>query len=674
MMQKRMWGLLLAIGLCITLAGCGGAPDEGSREEQVPPSDIVQTPAEPTVSGDQTWAIYWYLCGSDLESWYGCATEDLTEMMEVSLPENVQIVIQTGGAVEWMREDIQPDRIGRYLYDSNGFALLEEQPQANMGEAATLESFLRFCTDNYPADRTMVLFWNHGGGSVNGAAFDINYSFDSLTIDEFRAAFETACEVKGDNPPFDVVGFDACLMATIDVANTFKDVGHYLVASEELEPGNGWYYTGWLQALAQDPGMDGELLGRAICDSYLDGCKLKNTAGEVTLSVTDLTKIDRLLTAYDRLGTAVLMGVMKDPALYVDYSRGAVNAESYGGNTEEEGYTNMVDLGHLSRNNTRLLPDSTVEVQKALEDCVVYKVNGPYRTEATGLSCYHSYNADIDNFVGYSSVGCSEAFKYLYGFGISGKVSSAGLAYVESLGVTADAVPEMTDMLDISVLEGWDVYVDDYGAAVLDVLPRGAEPIVHVRTLVPFYDIEGDYFKFYGESGRVTADFSEGIFSTEFDGYWPSIDGNFVVTKIIYQGEDYTTYSAPILLNNEPYNLRVVYDHDIQDYTVLGARKGLTDDGMPDKNLVQLQPGDVISTIYLSRSLTGKGGFDHKVGANITVTENTSFYEAPLPNGEYGLIFEMLDVQKRSVWSEMITYELMDDYIYVSDPTPGYYY
>jgi len=672
-MNNRIWCLLLALTMCIALIGCGGSKQpDSSAEPTAPPADTTQTQTVPTVDSDQTWAVYWYLCGSDLESWYGCATEDLAEMMEVALPENVQVVIQTGGAMDWMRDDIQPERIGRYLYDSSGFSLIEEQPQANMGEAATLESFLRFCTERYPADRTMVLFWNHGGGSVAGAAFDVNYSFDSLTLDEFHTAFEAVCEPDRESPPFDIVGFDACLMATIDVADTFRDVGRYLVASEELEPGNGWYYTGWLQALTQNPGMDGEALGRAICDAYVEGCELKNTAGEITLSVTDLTKIDRLLEAYDRLGTAALMGVMEDPALYVDYSRGAVNAESYGGNTEEEGYTNMVDLGHLARNNARLLPDSATEVQKALEDCVVYKVNGPYRTEAGGLSCYHSYNADVDNFIGYSAVGCSEAFKYLYGFGISGKISSAGLAYVESLGVAAESVPEMADLLDISALEGWDVYVDDYGTAILDVLPRGAEPIVHARTLAAFYDFGEDYFKFYGQSGRVEADYAEGIFSAPFDGYWPSIDGHFVVTKIVYQGEDYTTYSVPILLNGEQYNLRVVYDHDRQDYTVLGARKGLTDDGMPDKNLVQLMPGDVISTIYLSRSLTGDGGFDHKVGANITVTEETMFYEAPLPNGAYGLLFELLDVQNRSVWSEMITYELDDEYLYISDPTPFY--
>lgn len=35
----------------------------------------------------ESWAVYWYLCGSDLESNGGFATTDLSEMMEVELPE-----------------------------------------------------------------------------------------------------------------------------------------------------------------------------------------------------------------------------------------------------------------------------------------------------------------------------------------------------------------------------------------------------------------------------------------------------------------------------------------------------------------------------------------------------------------------------------------------------------
>lgn len=64
------------------------------------------------------WAIYWYLCGSDLESNYGSATEDLSELMEAELPENVKIVIETGGSSQWQNETVEADYLERYVYSS----------------------------------------------------------------------------------------------------------------------------------------------------------------------------------------------------------------------------------------------------------------------------------------------------------------------------------------------------------------------------------------------------------------------------------------------------------------------------------------------------------------------------------------------------------------------------
>ena len=96
-------------------------------------------------SDNDSWAVYWYLCGSDLESENGAATADLMEMLEVELPENVSVVIQTGGASSWDNDTVSPNVIGRYLYDVNGFQQIDEQPQANMGEAQTLADFLSFC-------------------------------------------------------------------------------------------------------------------------------------------------------------------------------------------------------------------------------------------------------------------------------------------------------------------------------------------------------------------------------------------------------------------------------------------------------------------------------------------------------------------------------------------------
>ena len=118
-MKRRALALLLALAMALSLASCSSGKDT-----------------------DGTWAVYWYLCGSDLESQNGCATADLSELLEVSLPENVTVVIQTGGASVWQNEIVDADKLQRYTYTSEGLELVDEQCSASMGAADTLESFL----------------------------------------------------------------------------------------------------------------------------------------------------------------------------------------------------------------------------------------------------------------------------------------------------------------------------------------------------------------------------------------------------------------------------------------------------------------------------------------------------------------------------------------------------
>ena len=650
-MKKLVFALIAAV-LCLTLAGCA---------KRTGTNTTVSTPAPAEAESNPSWVIYWYLCGSDLESWHGCATADIEEMLKVDLPEDVQIIIQTGGALQWSREDIRGDVIGRWIYDCNGLRLLEEQPLSNMGDKETLTSFLKFCTDNYPAEKNMVLFWNHGGGSVSGAEFDANYYYDSLTLDEFCAAFSDVFTPDANDPPIDLIGFDACLMATIDTANTFRDLSRYMVASEELEPGNGWYYSDWLKALASDSKMDGAALGRAICDAYVRGCQLADTDDDITLSLTDLSKIGPLLDAYNDMGTEALSHTVEDPEFYVDFSRGAITAESYGGNTQEQGYSNMVDLGHLARNNAHLLPETSERLLATLDDCIIYRINGPYRSESSGLSCYYSYSGDMDNFVNYTDVGCSEAFKYLYGYGLSGKVSQAGVEYMKSRGI--NVVPSSDPKtFDISALEGAAISVDDMGLAELYVGEKAAKTIVSAQSILVLYD--GDRMLNLGWSDTSSEDFEQGLFSDYIDGYWPSIDGHLVHTEVVWQGSDYTVYSVPVLLNDEQCNLRVVYDEHLQDYTVLGARKGLSDDGMADKNLTKLKIGDRLTFVYQDRAVDGSGGFGYTAGETIVITADTMFYEAPLPPGEYGIMFKLFDAKNHSAFSEVLLFSLDEYYIY----------
>ena len=610
-----------------------------------------------------TWAIYWYLCGSDLESDAEAATMDLYELQCASLPENVQVIIETGGAREWYHEDVEAGQQGRYLYDSDGLTFLEAQPEADMGDPETLADFLSFCKENFPADHTMFLFWNHGGGSVSGAAFDEIYDYDSLTLDEMYQAFGSVYELSEENPPFDIVGFDTCLMATIDTAWMLSDVSHYLVASEEMEPGCGWSYDKWVQTLGDHPGIDGAALGQIICDSYMEGCEDIGMEQEATLSVVDLQKIQPLLNAYDDLGKEALTLACEDSTFFAEFGRRAVQTENYGGNTPDQGYTNMVDMGHLVRNSEDLLPETAQAVLDALEECVIYNVSGDYRSEATGLSCYYSYNGDTDDFDGFVSISASPAFQYLYDYELYGYMSDEGLAYMQDLGYEEE-IPEITITQDTE-LEDFPLYVDEDGNSVLEIGSEAAATLQAVYYQLCYVSEEDDIILLLGRDNDIYMDWDEGIFRDNFRGVWGAIDGCLCYMEIVYEGNDYNLYSVPILLNGDEYNLRVVYSYTDEEYSILGARRGIDDNGMADKNLVQLEPGDEITTLHYAMTISGDEEEPEQVPVDtITVTEDTVFTEEDLGDGNFVIFYEMVDMQNNSYYSDLAYFAVEDGLIY----------
>ena len=84
MMMKKILALILALAMCLTFTACG---DEETVVEIEMPVEEEAAPVEAEVSSDGSWAVYWYLCGSDLETNYACATTDLQEMLEVAARE-----------------------------------------------------------------------------------------------------------------------------------------------------------------------------------------------------------------------------------------------------------------------------------------------------------------------------------------------------------------------------------------------------------------------------------------------------------------------------------------------------------------------------------------------------------------------------------------------------------
>ena len=643
-MKNKIFVFLLAAVMCLSLAACGG--DEAADGSTPDAAPVFH-------AGDGSWAVYWYLCGSDLETNGGFATTDLSEMMEVQLPENVNVVIQTGGAAVWQNDQMDPEKLQRWLYNSEGLQLIEEQDTANMGDAQTLYEFLAFANENYPADKVAVTFWNHGGGSVSGAAFDELHGLDSLDLAEMYQAFDAVWPADTEHPALELVGFDTCLMATVDVASTFQNFAKYLVASEEVEPGNGWLYSGWLGALAENTDMDGAALGTAICDTYYQGCEAVGTQDQTTLSVTDLSRLEPLLEAYESFGQEALAAAAEDPGFFAELGRAAARSENYGGNTREQGYTNMVDLGHLARQTAWMLP-SAQRVCDALTDCVIYQVGGPYRAEATGLSCYYSYNGDVDDLNGYITVGESTAFKHLYAYELTGELAEDGEEYLSSLDI--GELPERVTLADVD-WDGAPLDLDDEGTSFLTLGPEANDVLAGIGFSLFYVDEAGDQMLLLGTDNDLTADWENGVFYDNFRGVWGALDGHLVYMELSFEGEDYNLYSVPILLNGEAYNLQVAYDFTAEEWSILGASQGLDESGMASKELRLLAEGDVITTIWKAATFTGDDDFEMYAAEELTVTADTAFGEAPLFDGSYSMVFEMWDAAGNYACSDAVTFD-----------------
>ena len=179
-----------------------------------------------------------YMIGSDLESTGGMATSDLNEMVYSGLDNrNVSVLVETGGCKRWRNSVVSPKKLQRWFVSGQGIGLIEEDSLSPMTDEEELADFIRFCAKKAPADRYALILWDHGGGSVSGFGYDETYPNDTLNIGELSRA------LRMGGVKFDFIGFDACLMANLETALAVEPYADYMIASEESEPGTGWYYT-----------------------------------------------------------------------------------------------------------------------------------------------------------------------------------------------------------------------------------------------------------------------------------------------------------------------------------------------------------------------------------------------------------------------------------------------
>ena len=140
-----------------------------------------------------------------------------------------------------------------------------ELASASMSDENTLLAFLNVAAEQYPAEQYDLILWDHGGGPQTGYGVDDYYEKDDpMSVGAIARAIGQSA-VKHLN----ILDFDACLMASAEVAAALGEYADYLVFSSETEPGYGQEYGTWLNALAKEPRMNGFDLGKIIVDAYI---------------------------------------------------------------------------------------------------------------------------------------------------------------------------------------------------------------------------------------------------------------------------------------------------------------------------------------------------------------------------------------------------------------------
>ena len=610
------------------------------------------------VSEPVDWAIYWYLCGSDLESKHGSASADLKEMMEVNLPDNVKVVIETGGAAEWENTKINSDVLTRFVYDKNGLKKVGTLEQANMGAEETFADFLKYCHDYHPAENSMVVLWNHGGGVLGGVAYDEIYGLDSLSMVELQNAFSGSFPEVSE-PVFDIIGFDACLMANIDTANIISPYANYMIASQELEPGNGWDYTGILNALVANPQIQPEDLGISVCDSFMDGCIKHGTGAEATLSLIDLSKAEILFEQFNEYGDVLFAEALENDALFASLGRAANSAEGYGGNNKEEGYTNMVDIGGFVKSGNTTDVEIEKTVHDALDQCIVYQVKGPYRSYGSGLSCYYPLDNALSNLYQYKEGSSFEGYENLYQYQLSGKLGNAVLEYLEKKNLNYTDGEKNRISIEKLGLDDYTVNISNGNEMILNIGNR-AHYLKNVDGYLAWVDMDRMQMLGIGNEIVENADWENGIFSYPFRTEWFYMDGHLLYTFFLEDQEEYNLYSTPIMLNGERVFLRLAENRD-GSVTILGARKEIGENGMADKQMLQLRTGDNITTLfYLTDLESDDSDLGLKEYESFTVGSETTVRKDHLMNGVYVWTYDMVDMWNNYATSSLVMYELQD--------------
>ena len=250
------------------------------------------------------WTVMVYISGDNNLEEYVVKDIEL-ELAPTGSSANVQVVAlaDRGPGYDTSRGDWQTTKLYHVTPGmiADSASAVADWGERNMGDKQTLIDFVTWSKTNYPADHYLLYFWGHGWSWHPGWVMEDDTNADTLDYDETKAAIPSLGFI-------DVVGYDGCNMASLEIMKLWHNKATALTGSQEWVGWDGIEYDVVLAQLAANPNMTADQVAIATSQS---------TVTDKTWSAVAVdARLNTLMTAVDQWATALKNGLPANKKKY----------------------------------------------------------------------------------------------------------------------------------------------------------------------------------------------------------------------------------------------------------------------------------------------------------------------------------------------------------------------
>ncbi len=614
--------ICVIMAVMLLVSGCGGGSLVAEKETK-----------RPEATGS-SWTVMLYIPGGMLEEEYGKATEVLSSL-SYNLPENINVVVETGGCRKWNSEGIKNDRIQDFIVQENGIKPIYESLMKNMGESDTYEEYISRSVASYPADHYVSIIWGQGGGPLAGATTDSTYHNDPLTVKEISDG------LAGAGVMLDIIGFDGSMMSTIETAASLSLYANYLVASEDILPAGAWDYRGLFELLSNAPETTPDVVAASICEQAY-GWSRNNDRKDVCMAVIDLAKATVLIQGFETLARHMSESTLNINSLCA-MEESLKDVFVLGARGEVEGYSELVDVGSMADCVFDATSDDSARLDNILEKAVIYCAKDEEATHLSGLGVFYPMDKHAANISVY-------------------RVLSPSMGYMEYLDRVNSNALVSERVADYSETESWahyelykpynsiSAYFEPTGIYTLSVV--SPELIAKAAVNVYKYDEELGKYMLLMTDYNTTRDNLSASFVYEFENTVFEMNGTPVWAELVKKTDSFMIYSIPVIYNDAYSSIWVkkTINKNKADYKVIGIWSGVDNQiNVQGRIFKKIDTGDVITPVYRT---FGGDMYDYIEGKSLRlVFGGANISEKAVSDGDYMISYTTEDVYGEKVES-----------------------